>query len=285
MAQTPVFNVLAAKGEVKIIRAGSADQSSVKIGSPLFMGDKLVTSSDNYLALLHKSGKTTEISSAGNHDIGQLERDLPPGNSGVLERLYDFVLLKIDEDKGDINANYKENLKASAGVSRATGGLITLLVKEQKKINQVIGSNVRLRWVSTENVKKYNVTILSAFGDKLGTYTVADEFVDLDINQPPMDKENYFVVKIDSESPPMSSVSYQIQRASDQTLINEMVDAFEEYSEESASHALMLALFFEERGFYLDALTHYEKAMQSEPEVESYRQLRDQFILNSSLGR
>ena len=285
LGQDFVFKVLASKGQTDIKKTGSSTPEQAKIGAELFTGDQIIATEETYLGLLHRTGKTIEVNTPGIHEVAVLEKRVPPKVSGINIRIMGYVLEVINNVEPDLKADYKENLKTIAGVSRAADNFITLLVKEQNKVNIIYGNKAIVRWFSTENASNYNVTVLSSFGDNLATIETQESFVEIDFSAPPLDNESFFVVRVESTGPEMSSEVYQIQRITDQDEITEVTDALNEYSEENSTHALMLAIFYAERGLYLDALSQYERAMRLSPDVDIYRQLRDQFIIDNNLGR
>jgi len=280
-----VFKILASKGQCEFKKAGSATIHQLMIGSELFNGDQIIAGNDAYLGLLHHTGKTIEIDTPGVHEVSDLQKKVPPVVTSISKRWMDFVTDQINSVNED--NNYRENLKASAGVQRAIDGdgFINLMVIEQKKINRVYGDNAIIRWVASENVSSYTVKILSIFGDILSTIETTNELIELNFDDPALNNERLLSVKVESNEPQISSLTYQIQRISNADDVSQITEALNEFSDESSTHALMLALFYEERGLYLNALTQYERAAGLSPDVEIYGKLRNQFIISSKLNR
>ena len=64
-AQSYTFRVIANKGDNQVKKAGAASATALKTGSTLNSGDELIVSEGAYIGLMHSSGKTTEVRSAG----------------------------------------------------------------------------------------------------------------------------------------------------------------------------------------------------------------------------
>ena len=281
LPQDFVFKVILSKGSVGI----KSDSKRLKIGSTLKSGDRLVVGPDSYVGLMHNTGQTIEITKPGEYAIDQITSQLSAESSGITSRIVGFVLKKISKFEESPEANYKENIRAVAGVSRATDGQLTLLLKESGKTNKVYGENIILRWFSTENAPGYVTKIMNSFGEELTTVETDQEFIQLDLESEELGKESFFIVQVSAPEIELKSGIYQIQRVRNSDEISDLQSALNAYGENNAMHALMLATFYEDRRLYLDALSQYERAMQLSPDQEFFRVVRDQFIINNSLGR
>ena len=56
-----------------------------------------------------------------------------------------------------------------------------------------------------------------------------------------------------------------------------------ELDEESAFNKIILAGFFEQQKLYIDAIGAYEDAIQMAPEVASYKEAYDEFLIRNRL--
>ena len=275
--------MLASKGRVQVLNSVAADARPVKIGEELYSEDQVITMSEDYIGLVHKTGKTIEIDEPGVYKIVELEKKVPPVITEINIRLWSFIDQKMEEFDEEGNFNYKEKLAATAAVERALEGEINLLVAGSGA-HKFFNDQLILRWVSEDEADSYTVRLSNFFGDNLLNLETSEEYVEVDLSQPSIANEKFLVVEIITDRG-KSSTKYQIQRIGDDEERQELEEVNAQYNNDNAMDALFMAIFFEERGLHLDALTQYERAIQLSPEIEMLVDLRDQFIVNQGLGR
>jgi len=123
-----LFKALTQKGQIEISKFGSDSTRPILIGTELFEGDIITLNGDtSYVALIHSSGGTIELTEAGTYNVGNLSRSIPPAEKNVSALFLRFVTNKMNSVKPDLHYNYRENLKVVAGVQRATNGFIKLV--------------------------------------------------------------------------------------------------------------------------------------------------------------
>ncbi|MEQ9426830.1 MAG: hypothetical protein RJQ09_20575 [Cyclobacteriaceae bacterium] len=289
VGQDYVFRVLANKGSNQVKKAGSSEASSLKTGSKLTSGDQIIASAGAYIGLVHRTGKTMEIRTPGTHNVNDLEGKVSKGTAGVAGRYMNFVMNKMNEGDGDVNKDYKRNLRATGAVERAAGSSsINLLLKEVKNTNRVYGDNVIIRWETGAEVEGYVVVLQDVFGKDLLTLEATDPMVALDLTQDAVLKEKHIMVKVSAkDNPKLSSRLYGLQRMApeeSQSIEEELNSLTSELEGESALNQIVIASFFEEKNLYVDALTAYEKAVAMSPEVEDFDMLYSEFKLANGLG-
>ena len=110
--QDYTFRIMVSKGENKV-KVGSGDWQSLRIGEKLNNGDQLQVADKGYLGMVHSSGKTKEIKSAGTYDISELSGSISAGNQNIASKYADFVISKMSPEERE------ENRRKYAGVTGA----------------------------------------------------------------------------------------------------------------------------------------------------------------------
>ena len=111
--QSYTFRVLANKGSNQVKRAGTTSTEALKTGATLNSGDELIVSDGAYIGLMHKSGKTTEVRTAGTKKVSDLEKNITVGSTSVASRYARFVASKMNEEE---NTNYRSKMAATGAV-------------------------------------------------------------------------------------------------------------------------------------------------------------------------
>ena len=288
-AQDYLFRVLANKGQNQVVKSGSTQGISLKTGAKLFSGDKIITVQGSYIGLVHRSGKTMEIRSAGQHPIDELEGKLNVGSAGVAGRYMSFVLSKMNEDQQDVNSNYRSNLNATGAVSRATGNVaIRLLLKEQKNPNLVLGDRATINWQADSQIEKYLITVKNIFGQDLFIVETSGTKFEIDFNHQRLSNERFILVNVMSkDDQTLKSADYAIKRLSPtegEQLMAQLIDLKSQIGEESSLNKLIYASFYEANNLFLEAHTKYQEAMEISPEISDFKQIYEDFVISNGLG-
>ena len=169
-SQDYVFRVLANKGTNQVRKAGTSQPATLKTGAKLNRSDQIIAVAGSYIGLVHRTGKTMEIRTPGTHNISDLESKESKGTASVANRYMNFVMNKMNEGEGNVNADYRRNSNATGAVERATGSAaIRVLLKDSKNPNKVYGEVAIIRWDANEEITNYIVTVKNVFDKVLYT--------------------------------------------------------------------------------------------------------------------
>lgn len=280
--QSYTFRVLANKGSNQVKRAGAPSAEALKTGSTLNSGDELIVADGSYIGLMHKSGKTTEVRTAGTKKVSDLEKKITVGSTSVASRYARFVASKMNEEE---NTNYRSRLSANGAVSRATAAAIMVMAPTQVNIaseNKVIGDMAIIRWKRPSEMGEgdnYIVSVKNIFDEVIYTTETPDEFVELDFTAEEMknDVGLYILSVAKKGDPEVKSDDVGIKRADDNEVKEGLASLKSEIADDSPLNKLIYASFYEENGLLLDALTKYEQAVNMAPEIQDFQDLYDNF--------
>jgi len=272
------FKVLANKGanEVK-----SGDEwKPLKTGASLKEGDELKISANAYLGLVHNSGKTLELKSAGNHNVNDLASKINTGGSNVASKYADFVLSKMSAE------GKSSRLSATGAVHRAAVNAgINIYMPNSV---EVYNDEALVEWGALEGDRIYEVTVVNMFGDELLKTETSDPNFKLNLKDEKLVNEAALLVTIGVQGEEdMKSEEVAIKRLPDDKaalVAQNLAELMGSVDTESALSNYILAGFYEENRLLLDALFYYEEAKRLAPGVESYDEAYEEFLFRNGLN-
>ncbi len=286
-AQGYTFRVLANKGDNKVKRAGQSTALDLKTGATLNAGDELVVGGDNpYIGLMHKTGKTIEVRTAGTQKVSEIEKKLAAKNTSVTSKYAQYIADKMN-DGGNTSLASRSN--ATGAVSRAlVGGAIPVKVPDAN--NEVFGDYTILKWGHPEDKGDgtvYNVKIQDIFDEVIYSQETTDTMFKLVFDDIPNETGLYLVTIELKEDPSIKSEPpvgiKRVVKEEVAEVTNGYEDLQTELNEETALNKLIYASFFEENGLILDAMTKYEEAIALSPEVEDFQELYKNFLITNGI--
>ncbi|MBM3177600.1 MAG: hypothetical protein FJZ78_06290 [Bacteroidetes bacterium] len=279
--QGAVLRVIAKAGQTSLKTGSGAEP--IKSGALLQSTDVVVIGPNSYLSLIPhgKAGKGIELRNPGSYTVNDLakgQKDSP----GLVNKYTDFILASNSPEAK------KNRMSATGAVHRGLNDIDVFLPEARTKGNFVLGNSVVIGWeAKTASAGPYEVKILNLSDDLLARHETSDNKLRVDLPT----GESFVVIVVtkkgDSRS---SSEPFSIQRLDpasprdkDQTakLQNELKEL--DLNEETALNKYILAGFFEEQNLLIDAIVAYEDAIRLAPEVDTYREAYEEFLLRKQL--
>jgi len=273
--QDYTFKVLANKGANEV-RTGDAWQA-VKTGASLKAGDELKVSENSYLGLVHASGKPMELKQAGSYKVADLASKVS-GGSSVLNKYTDFIL-------SSNSAEAKKNrLSATGAVHRGLEDVKVYLPQNQH--SSIYNNFVIINWES-KTKGPYVVVFTNMFGDELMKTETPENTIQVDLNDAKFATESAILVDVKLKADPKSkSEPHLIKRlspAEQEKVKTSLAEFSAQISEETAFNKYLLAGFYEEHKLLIDAITAYEQAIKMAPDVPTFKESYDEFLLRNKL--
>lgn len=274
------FKVLANKGTNEV-KSGDTWQP-LKTGASLKPTDEVKLSDNAYIGLVHASGKPMELKQAGNYKIKDLETKVGTGQS-VLNKYTDFIL-------SSNSAEAKKNrLSATGAVHRDVETASIKLMLPESQHSGVYNNSAVISWDGTKVEGPYVVTLLNMFDDELAKLTTSQTTIQIDLADPKYAGENAIFIEVASQADPkQGSKRHLIKKLapSEQEKIKvNLNEIMGEVSEQTALNKLILAGFFEEQNLFIDAISAYEDAIKLAPDVPSYKEAYEEFLLRHGLKK
>ncbi|MFM9838313.1 MAG: hypothetical protein ACKVOQ_08625 [Cyclobacteriaceae bacterium] len=275
-AQDYTFKVLANKGSNEV-KSGSAWQA-VKTGDRLKTGDELKVSENSYVALVHSTGKPMELKQSGSYKVADLASKVGAGTS-VLNKYTDFIL-------SSNSAEAKKNrLSATGAVHRGLADIKVFLPENQYA--EIFNTDVIVNWEATKGGGPYVVTVKNMFDEELMKIETPENTVQIDRSNPKLANEDALLVEVKSKADGKSkSEQHLIKKLSiarQESIKKSLAEMGNDVKEETALNKFIMAGFYEENKLFIDAITSYEQAIKLAPDVPTYKEAYEEFLLRNKL--
>lgn len=277
-SQEYAFRVLATKGSIEFKSADS--WQSLKTGANLKTSDEVRLAENAYIGLVHSTGKPMELKQAGSYKVSDLAAQVNGGTS-VLVKYTDFIL-------SSNSAEAKKNrLSATGAVHRAVEKSAIDLMLPPNQYSGVYNSTATFRWDSEKASGPYVVTFRNMFDDVLDKVETPEKMFEVDLGNKKFAEENAILVEISAKSDPkLMSEQHLIKRLTptqQESVKKSLDEIIKTVSEPTALNNLILAGFYEENNLIIDAISAYEEAIKLAPDVPSYEEAYNEFMLRNGL--
>ena len=272
--QDYTFKVLANKGSNEM-KSGDTWQA-VKTGASLKTGDEIKITENSYLGLVHATGKPMELKQAGSYKVADLAAKISGGTS-VLNKYTDFIL-------SSNSAEAKKNrLSATGAVHRGLEDIKVFLPENQ--YSGIYNNIAIINWEASKTGGPYTVILKNMFDDELMKTETPETTVQIDLNDAKFANETAILVEVksksDSKSKSEQHLIKRLSQADHDRVKKELSEITGDVQEETALNKFIMAGFYEENKLFIDAITSYEQAIKMAPDVPSYREAYDEFLLRN----
>lgn len=278
--QSYSFKVLANKGSNEY-KTGDVWQP-IKTGAVLRENDEVKLAENSYLGLVSSSGKALELKVAGIHTVKKLNESISGGGSTVMQKYTDFILSSNSPEAK------KNRLSATGAVHRGEVKPIHLLLPENQH-SALFNTTAIISWENTKIAGPYVLTVMNMFDDVLDKIETPETNFIVNFAHPKFAGQSALIIQVNSKTDAREvSKQHLIKRLSpsEQENIRKSLEAISsEVSEPTALNKLILAGFYEENRLLIDAITCYEEAIKLAPDVPSYQEAFDEFLLRNNIMR
>jgi len=277
--QDYAFKVLANKGTNEV-KTGDSWQP-VKTGATLKKDDELKLSDNSYIGLVHATGKPLEVKQAGSYKVADLAAKVSGGTS-VLNKYTDFIL-------SSNSAEAKKNrLSATGAVHRdpvATAPIQIMLPENQH--SGIYNTAAVISWEGSKVEGPYVVIINNLFGEEIAKVETPEAMIKMDLTDPKFVNENAIMVSVYSKSDPSKKSAEKLIKklspAEQDRIKVSLGEIMGEVSEQTALNKFILAGFYEENHLFIDAVAAYEEAIRLAPDVPSYKEAYEDFLIRHGM--
>ncbi len=267
-SQSHVFSILANKGSNQVKKG--TNWNTLSTGSKVYKGNSIKVVAGGYIGLMHKTGKTIELRTAGEYSVASLEGKLKTSSSSYAERYTRFAT----NMNGSEGAKYKYN--ATGSVDRGVGyDLLTQdTIEVIKEIPLTIAWSVKGKSandrVELRIVNLFDETLVKSTGKNSSavldltkvTLPGADELIVANLFDPLSDKGESLIKK--------ATQVHLVEATKAKKVLAEYNKLVAELDLNSPLDNMVLASFFAEHGLVSYASSHLYRAASLAPEVTDY---------------
>lgn len=282
-AQDVVFQALAIKGTCMVQRGFDPDAyENLKTGSKLFADDKIIiTGDESYLGLVSATGNALELAKGGVFDVNTLKNSLATNTSGVVEKYVAFLV----DDMSKSNESVTDNMKFTGSVERSLKeNDIELFLPKESKITKQMAT---LIWYSKEHQETYKLNITNMFEESVFSVETNKQQAEIDFSDLAIEFGETYLVNVSSiDNPNVSSetVSLHFTNPAQVDVVRKEVNTIlSETPEGSAIQEMILAKYYQENELYVNAIPHFQNAIELQPDVARYRNSYHNFLIEIGL--
>ena len=274
-----LFRVLANSG-VNEIKTGEL-WKPIKTGSSLYENDVIRLKENSYVGLIHSNGKSRELRKAGTYNIKELASTII-NSPGVLVKYVDFLLSKNSEEAK------KNRLLVVGSATRSSFKEDIIVYLPENHRSNLLNPIAIVNWESKSDTPgPFIVTVQNMINQDLIVSETSAPGLTLDFNSPQLSEDLYFLIHVKNKNDQkLSSDQYLIKKLQpdeQQKWKSQLAVLTEEVTEESALDKLILASFYENNLFFIDAIVAYEEAIKLAPEVEAFKEIYQEFLYRNRL--
>jgi len=202
---------------------------------------------------------------------------------------------KINDD--GVSDNYRRNNNVTGAVTRGDKVTIDFVLPIEENKITAYNSEMILRWVPAiipEKVvsfdgKTFVVTIENIFDEVIFKQETTKSSMALNLDEIKNESDLYLITittKEETEADELKSIEYAVEKVSmdDNPELKSELDAiFAEIDKESSMGKLVLASFYEEKGLLMEAMTHFEEIVKSNPDVLAFQELYQEFLAKNKM--
>lgn len=272
--QDVTFRVIVNQGVNTVESKGVS--SPLKIGQDLQSLDKLILDENGYVALVTSLGSTIEIHGRDNRTFEL--NDLPSkSKSDLIGKYANYIMQKMSPEA--IEKNKKEYASVTGAVQRATG-----LVAYMKKTSRLYEPYAIIRWSSVSGKAPYSIKLNDGFGNQLFEGNTTNNFFKIDFMMSGLNSVDLVIASFSDADGAESSYSIQRGAPSNEVFEKEISSLKNSLNVNSAFENLILAEFYEQNNYLLDASTCFEKAKILEPDVDYFNLVYIEFLKRNKFG-
>lgn len=277
------FKVLAKKGTTQVQNKHN-QRRLVKIGSALNTDDLVTIPNGGYLGLVHKSGKTIELTEPGTFRVTDLCKDVEAQSSNLANKYASYIISKLSEDVTDINYDYKKHLRVTGAVERGNGENVISL--KMPKYVDILNDEILIQWNELSMKVNYVLTVKNMYGKAVYEQITPRNSLKLNLSDSEFLKDNLLIVNVKVENrEDIFSDDYAIKKMPIDkiaSLKQEVNNLQKVIGEPSSLNSLAIANFYEQNNLLVDALVEYEKAKNLSPDSPQFETAYYAFLIRHS---
>lgn len=268
------FKALTSQGDNQIELNGEWQQ--IKLAKPYPDNSNVKVGENGYLVLSHSKGSSIVLEEEGNYLVKEIFSKKSKKTSGLMSKFADYLSKQVVASS-DLENTIPGSVERSVSTIRVVQPRNTFLMNE----------DITFSWEDESDTEgNYVLEISNRFGDVLFTDTLETTSHTMDIN--PLEFKNnecyyWSVRKLDTNFAKSEEYCIKQLDGEKRAAIQDTLETIESDIGNTAFGNIVTASFLErnELNYYADK--YYLQAIQSKPEIVSYKNLYRRFLLKRGL--
>jgi len=266
------FKVLSAKGE-NVMQKGS-EYVPLGPGTQLPENSKIMLGENGVVELTNASKQTVTLNKPGIYTMNDLAGDFKADNSSLTQRYLAYVFKEMTG--GEISSN----LAITGSVERSLNDEVIRIYSPES--TYIMSQNTTFMWESEKPTDTYKVVIKNLFDEEVISITVNGNSADLDLSKIEFEEDAIYKFSVVDPYDPANKSGELILRipsSEEVSIMKKDLTEIEKYGDNnSAIYHMVLAKYCKVNGLYVDAVSHYEKAIELAPESEMFKKEYNGFL-------
>ena len=144
-----------------------------------------------------------------------------------------------------------------------------------------------ISWESSKVEGPYVVVINNMFGEEIAKVETPEAMLKVDLTDPKFVNENAILVEVYAKNDPSKKSAERLIKklspAEHDKIKVSLGEIMGEVSEQTALNKFILAGFYEENHLFIDTVAAYEEAIRLAPDVPSYKEAYDDFLIRHGM--
>lgn len=274
------FTVFSVKGNGQII--SGKEQKALAIRSTLDLGDKLKLEKSTEVILIHKSLVSIKIDKNGTYSIKDLSAKAEKMDKDPKSAYLEYVWKEFTKPHKDVEKYYREHMKTKGAVNRGSCSSPLMITPADGSL--IKPGAITFLWNKEKTAHRISIFDKSEEGKLLLEIIVKDlDSLTIMTNSGIFKKDQkYFWVIQDMETEQCYRYSFEILSENKRViLLKELEEKFG--NSEEPMILVQKASYFEQIGWYEEAESLYNLAVEKSSNDESYIQIKAMFL--ARIGR
>ncbi|NVO03728.1 MAG: hypothetical protein HXX09_13610 [Bacteroidetes bacterium] len=286
-AQDETFKVLVMKGSNLVQRTSEPNKwKPLSIGVKLYKTDKIIVSDASYLGLVAPNGKTIELKTNGTYSVSDLAAKLSVKSSSIAQK---YATTLVSDITNTNSYDKKKNMGVTGAVERGVLEVqpCKLIMPQSSKL---LDKQISVAWhKNTTADGKYVIKLKKMFEDVLLTQETSDTTMTIDLSKLNIEEGAVYALSVsinNTEKSFSNPLILKIPTAKETASFKqELAEISGELTENTAVNKLLLASFYENNSFFIDAIKSYQEAIKLQPDIDDYKTNYQKFIDRCNIGQ
>ena len=274
MAQDGAFKVLSVKGDNALEKNG--EYVNLGPGMQLPKNAKLMVGEAGVVQVTNSSNQTFTFNKPGIYTMDDVAGSFKADNTSIAQRYLAYVM----EEMQGSSSSRTANLALTGSVERSLNKSVINLFSPES--TYIINKTTMFKWETKKEVAEYEVVVTNLFDEPVISEKVKGTSAKIDLSKIALEEEGIYKLRVaDASNPSVNSGDLILRSPSKEEIAlieKDLGELSKDADENSPIYHAVMAKFYKVNGLYVDAVSHYEKAVALAPNSKMIRMEYETFL-------